>query len=241
MRNFSLVTIFLLGATPVFWAQQDKEMARFTVLVPKDGMQRQFEEGYKRHLKWHVDNGDTWNWYGWFVISGERRGFFMDTTFGHSWADFDKPVNPTSDVADLEIHVLPFARVHTQFTCASLPAQSVGASADLSAAFPRVLYFKIKPGQESTFERFLASFRKDVPKITPEQKFLWFRVEDGEQVPQYLLFLPHENYAAMQNTNGILAKVLGQNKEAQAMYQDSVAEVKAETMRYRADMTYLPK
>ena len=163
-------------------------------------MQRQFEAGYKRHLKWHVDNGDTWNWYGWFIVSGPRRGYFIDTTFGHSWADFDKPVNPAGDVADLEINVNPFARVFTQFTCTALPGQSLGTSADLSAALPQVIYFKIKPGQESTFEQFIASLRNEFPKIAPEQKFLWYRVEDGEQTPQYLLFLPHKSYAEMQSS-----------------------------------------
>jgi hypothetical protein len=242
LRNFLLVIIVLLSATSVVWAQQtDREMARFTILVPRDGMQKQFEEGYKRHLKWHVDNGDTWNWYGWFITSGARRGFFIDTTFGHSWADFDKPVNPAADVADLEVNVSPFAKVFTQFTCAFLPAQSVGANAELSAALPQVIYFKIKPGHESTFEQFLANVRNDFPKIAPEQKFLWYRVEDGEQTPQYLLFLPHKSYAEMQATQHFLAKLWERNKAAQTMFQDSVAEVSIETMRYRADMTYLPK
>jgi hypothetical protein len=46
------------------FAQSYNHLARFTILVPKDGMQKQFEEGYKRHLKWPVEDGETWNWYG---------------------------------------------------------------------------------------------------------------------------------------------------------------------------------
>jgi hypothetical protein len=242
LRHFLLVIVLLLSTMSIVRAQQaDGEMARFTILMPKDGMQKQFEDGYKRHLKWHVDNGDTWNWYGWFIASGARRGLFIDATFGHSWAAFDKPINPAADVADLEINVFPFAKVFTQFTCSSLPIHSVGTSVELSAALPQVIYFKIKPGQESTFEQFLANARNAFPKIAPEQKFLWYRVEDGEQTPQYLLFLPHRNYAEMQNTQNFLTRLWELDKAAQTMFQNSVAEVAIETMRYRADMTYLPK
>jgi hypothetical protein len=242
LRTFIFVVLLLISTTSTVRAQQsDSGLARFTILIPKEGMQKQFEEGYKRHLKWHVDNGDAWNWYGWFIISGARRGYFIDTTFGHTWADFDKPVNPAADVADLEINVTPFARVFGQFTCSALPAQSLGTREELSTALPQVVYFKIKPGQESTFEQFMASMRNDFPKIAPEQKFLWYRVEDGEQTPQFLLFLPHKSYADMQSTQNFLARLWEQNKAAQTMFQNSVSEVVVETMRYRADLTYLPK
>jgi len=204
-------------------------------------MQKEFEGGYKNHLKWHIDHGDTWNWYGWFIASGTRRGYFVDTTFGHSWADFDKPVSPAADVADLEVNVFPFARVLTQFTCTALSAQSVGTSAELSAALPQLAWFKIKPGQQLTFELFLAIFHDEIPKIVPEQKFLWFRVEDGEQTPQYLLFLPHKSYSEMENTQNLFDRLRSRKSETSTLIQDSVAEVAIETMRYRADMTYLPK
>ncbi len=242
MRTFLLAITFLLSATPLVWAQKTVgEVARFTILAPREGMQKEFEGGYKNHLKWHIDHGDTWNWYGWFIASGTRRGYFVDTTFGHSWADFDKPVSPAADVADLEVNVFPFARVLTQFTCTALSAQSVGTSAELSAALPQLAWFKIKPGQQLTFELFLAIFHDEIPKIVPEQKFLWFRVEDGEQTPQYLLFLPHKSYSEMENTQNLFDRLRSRKSETSTLIQDSVAEVAIETMRYRADMTYLPK
>ncbi len=53
-------------------------------------------------------NNDPWDWYGWYVISGERSGHFIDATFGHSWSDFDNPVNPAGDGADNDLHTEPF-------------------------------------------------------------------------------------------------------------------------------------
>jgi hypothetical protein len=234
--------LFLMGVVFIAngFAQSDNQLARFTILIPKDGMQRQFEDGYKRHLKWHVDNGETWNWYGWFVASGTRLGYFIDATFEHSWSDFDKPINPAADRADLEVNVFPFVTLFTQFTCVHLTSYSARTNTDLSAASTQVTYFKVKPGKEREFEKFLAAFRDDYPKIAPDQNFSWYRVEDGDKTPQYLLFVPHKNQAERQKSDNFWTKLWQQNAEAQTRFQDSVAEITTETMRYRADLTFVP-
>src|SRR5262249_2398794 len=74
-------------------AQPSGGVARVVVWQIKPNMDRQFEEGYKRHLGWHRQNGDRWAWAGWMVISGERDGYFVDGTFFHSWSDLDAPVS----------------------------------------------------------------------------------------------------------------------------------------------------
>jgi hypothetical protein len=174
------------------------------------------------------------------VASGTRLDYFIDATFGHSWSDFDKPINPAADLADLEVNVLPFVTVFTQFTCVHLTSYSVATNTDLSAALPQVIYFKVRPGQEQTFEEFLASFRSDYPKIAPDQNFSWYRVEDGDKTPQYLLFVPHKNQAERQTPDNLWTKLWEQNAEARNKFQNSVAEVTIETMRYRADLTFIP-
>ena len=75
-------------------------------------MDRDFEEGYTRHLTWHRKNDDGWTWYGWTTISGEHFGYFVDGTFFHAWSDLDSPVNPeqigdptlADDVLDRLVH-----------------------------------------------------------------------------------------------------------------------------------------
>jgi len=63
-------------------------------------MDHDFEEGYKRHLGWHRQNGDSWSWNGWTIISGDATGYFVDGTFFHAWSDLDSPVSPAADGAD---------------------------------------------------------------------------------------------------------------------------------------------
>src|SRR4051812_24549663 len=87
--------------------------ARFTVLAPKEGMQNDFEAGYKRHLEWHAAQPDTWSWLGWSIVTGDRIGTFIDATVGHEAADFDAPVAPAADLADNVKNVLPYGRLVT--------------------------------------------------------------------------------------------------------------------------------
>src|SRR6476660_1106439 len=85
--------------------------ARITILAPKPGMQKDLEEGYKRHLEWHRSNADKWTWYGWIVTTGPRFGYLVDGTFDHEAADFDTPVSPAEDAADNAKNVFPYASV----------------------------------------------------------------------------------------------------------------------------------
>jgi len=216
-------------------------LSRWTMLRPKSGFEKQFEESYKRHLKWHTETGDKWNWYGWFVSSGERDGAFIDITFGHRWEDFDKPIDPKADAADFNESVAPFAEVLIQFVCTNLTEYGSGTQADLSAAQPQIFRFKVKPGYESDFEMFLKDFRSAMGKIAPEQKFFWFRVEDGDQTPQYLLFLSFGSFAEREKSKNFLTRITAEIPAMRTYFQNSVAEIKLETLRFRADMTSIPK
>ena len=58
------------------------------------GMQTRFEEGYHRHLEWHRQAKDPLVWYGWYVMTGDKLGRFVDGTFGHQQAP------PSPDLGD---------------------------------------------------------------------------------------------------------------------------------------------
>src|SRR3954452_24837517 len=85
--------------------------AKMVIWQPKPGMERDFEEGYKRHLEWHRRNNDPWVWHGWTLLTGERDGWFVDGSYFHVWTDFDTPVKPAEDGADNAVNVSPHADV----------------------------------------------------------------------------------------------------------------------------------
>ena len=90
-------------------APPPRRYARMVVLEPRDGQERNFEEGYQRHLEWHRQQKDSWTWLGWSFVLGPRLGQFMDGTFGHPAGDFDKAVDPAADAADNSRTVVPYA------------------------------------------------------------------------------------------------------------------------------------
>src|SRR5688500_7792353 len=104
MRTLT-VLFLLLGSLA---NAQQSNIAHVSVWLPKPGHELNFENGYKQHLKWHAANNDRWDWYGWYVISGDRTGHFIDATFGHAWSDYGHPVDAAGDWADNNLHTAPF-------------------------------------------------------------------------------------------------------------------------------------
>src|SRR5262244_65051 len=57
-----------------------------------------FEAAYIRHLDWHRQVKDPFNWYGYSVsASTERQRWIMYATFGHPASELSNPVSPAED------------------------------------------------------------------------------------------------------------------------------------------------
>ncbi len=41
------------------------------------GQTAEFEAGYRSHLEWHRERGDSLTWLGWTVLAGSRPGLSM--------------------------------------------------------------------------------------------------------------------------------------------------------------------
>ena len=133
-------------------AAQTGNVARIVVWQMKPGMDRDFQEGYKRHLQWHRDNRDTWAWRGWILSSGDRVDYFVDGTFFHAWSDFDNPVNPSGDGANNELNVYPYADVRALATFEVVPALSNLQPDQLGSPQLTFLYFEVPAGKGAEFE-----------------------------------------------------------------------------------------
>lgn len=121
-----LFCIVLSGTGVVSQAQEvSHAITSFVIWKPLPGHEDEFESVYKRHLQWHKAAQDTWSWYGWYFVSGERYGQFMDATFDHAWADFDKPIKPAGDRADNRVNVFPYGEVKSVYKALYMPILSI--------------------------------------------------------------------------------------------------------------------
>ena len=190
--------------------------ARITVIAPREGLARQFEEGYKRHLDWHRGAGDRWTWYGWTVATGERLGWFIDGTFDHAAEDFDAAVLPAEDVADNEKNVAPFGRFVSSSFYRLRADLSRLPSERLAAPLVTFTMVQVRPEKQAAFEKALAS-----------RELLVFEQLAGGPHPSYLLVAPADKLSQV-----VLSRILAAG--------DPYERATSEMVRFRRDLTYVP-
>ncbi|WP_310395658.1 hypothetical protein [Hymenobacter sp.] len=234
MKHLLLATAAALCLGRAAQAQQPTPgpLARFAVWQPKDNLAQLFANGYQQHLTWHRAQPDPWSWYGWVVGSGPRQGQFIDATFGHAAADFDRPVNPVEDAADNALHTEPFARFAGSFTVALLPEASSPGTLQLTDAYLRA--YHLTPTRPADLKSMLAKLRGVVARKYPAQRLYCFEWLDGGKLPQVLLLLPVASFGE----SLVPAQIL---RELEALDTRRVVQsIEAETWRYRADLSYFP-
>ena len=222
--------------------------ARIVLIRPKDGMQKQFEEGYKRHLEWRRRNQDHWTWYGWQVITGTHVGYFMDGTFGHRWEDFDRPVAPAEDAADNVQNVSPYGDFLSVSQYVLRPELSHGHLLEEQTPSPSIelLHFQIHLGKESDFEEILRKVHAATVKGNSPRRHTWYQLVNGGEQSTYILMLPHDKFSELQSSSKPLTSMLegayppAETKRLSNLLSAAVREVRSETLRYRTDMSYFP-
>src|SRR5262249_31622604 len=140
---FCLLSPFLLAQSPT--------AARVVAWEPKPGAEKDFADGYRRHLEWHRQNNDSWTWLGWDITSGDGTGYFVDGTFFRPWEDFDHPVAPAEDSADNRKNVYPYGNVRSVATYSVTPVAHRLREGALTAPFLAFVFFAVTPGNETAF------------------------------------------------------------------------------------------
>lgn len=225
---------FLLFFFASFTYAQNSNIGQFAVWKAKEGQLQNFENGYKQHLNWHKSNDDKWGWYGWFIVSGNRYGQFVDATFDHTWADFDKAIKPSEDSADNRLHVFPFGDVQTIFKVSHYPKYST-----VDTFANKLKLIKMVTLTTDTLEQTLkvVDKLKDFYISKQIKSFKTYKVVDGSSTNQIILlmgFNSWEDYAISENLNEKIVE-LEQNLKLK-----TINSIVSETMIYRADMSWFP-
>ena len=175
--------LLLVISAGVSIAQKGK-IVQFAVWKTKEGQLKNFEDGYKAHLNWHKNNSDKWKWYGWFVVSGPRTGYFMDGTFDHYWKDFDNPVNPIGDKMDNRDHVYPYADLQSVFKASFIPEVSIRNEKSLAVKYLQFISV-IVTRQGGTADLFSKLKKRAIS--CGIRSLLGFKVVDGDDLRQMIL------------------------------------------------------
>lgn len=225
------------------------EAAQLYVYKLKEGMQQLFEEGYKRHLAWHRQHEDSLVWYGWMVTSGERRGYFINGTFGNRWQAFDERVDLAGDRADAMLNVAPYAE---PISISSFRYRSdLSTSPFLEERVPtsrlRVFYYYLHPGAEHRFDEVIKQLMAALRQTEPAPPQAWYQLLEGGEYPCYVLMIPQQHWADYEEEEASLTAQVISNLSstaadaALATITQVVRRVYSETWSYRADLSYFPE
>jgi hypothetical protein len=229
-----LITVLLLFSV-VLVSAQTNTIAHFSVWKPKSGYEQNFENGYKKHLQWHSGSGDKWSWYGWYIISGPRAGYFVDATFNHSWADFDKPVDPVGDAADNILHTEPFGDFLFGFKVKYLPQLSIADGKGLQSNFLRLITLTVTDVEQG---KGCIEKLKAVYQARGLKSFLLYELVDGGNLNRLLLLIGYSNFEEFGKTETIHEEL---SKIENSLKVKLFTEIISENLKYKPDMSLFPQ
>lgn len=174
-------------------AQPSGPFARIAIMRALDGHSVDWEAGYVRHLEWHRQAKDTFNWYSYSVwASTERQRWIVYATFGHTAAELSNPVSPAEDERDNLINVLPHAQFLGNGVYEFLPALSRGNGVPTPTLRAEYTTVELSYGTGEAFEAALAA---EQPKLRGET--LWYRMVVGGNTPRYVRLRPRPTLASI--------------------------------------------
>jgi hypothetical protein len=190
----TLLMCVVVAALPIV-ADQTRETgpyARIAFLHPRNGDTVDFEAGYIRHLAFHLQEKDSWVWYGWTVWAGERQRWFVYATFGHSAASLNSPIAPAEDERDNVLNVAPHVDYWANGVYEYLPALSRGSGTPQPTPRLELTTVDLKPGTAAAFEAALGAGHSALQAET-----LWYRLVVGGAAPRYVRLRPRPSLSAI--------------------------------------------
>jgi hypothetical protein len=217
----SLIGLAMLTLPLTLWAQDDERpgLSDVWLVVPKQGMQQEFEAAVRTHMAFRTDAGETRNWQTYGVALGSNPLLYQFRAGGMNYADQDAFIAEDQDkglspnwMANVDQYVDHYHHYfeHADFENSSWPAD-----------LPQMQYYGVTtwtwkqgagPGPGEA--------RKQLSEIAMDDdwdyNWLWLTREGGE--PQLMLVSPYENFAAMeppeQTFFDFVSEKLGSEEEA---------------------------
>ena len=215
---------------------------------PKDGMESQFDAGYRKHLEWHRTHDDPLVWYGWYITHGPRMGTFIDGSFGAPFAAFDQRVAPADDGKDAERTFLSYAEPTARAVYRVRRDLSTGVPLEQWAPtkLVQVYTYKVRVGRGERFEKIAKRMRATLDAAKVKSAFTWYEGVGGTASPSYMLMVSRDGWGAFDEARGGLEGVLASVDDATVRlpllegYAATVEEVQSEIWSYRSDLSLIP-
>jgi hypothetical protein len=240
----------LLSWTAAVAQQNPGNIAALEFQKPKNGMVKQYEDARKQKAAWHLQQKDSQPLMVWQILTGEGTGTYIVGRTGQHWADLDKPSIP--DQADLDEYnkvVSPYVESMQARYYQYLPKVSNMNIAGAPEKYTEVVVFQVRYGHEADFMSGITRVTEAAQKTKWPVQYGWFTLFNGGQGGEYVLIIPHKNWAAFEDNPNVkpfqdmLKDAFGQEESDSIMnrFNSSVEKQYNEIDEFRADLSYIPK
>jgi len=246
-RAFCLafVTISLITFSAIVSAETPS-VARIVFFHAKPGTNAKMEEAIKNQMDWRREQKDDWRWVTWEYASHEA-GRYVVATFGHAWQDYDQPkVSPlVEEVLQGALASLSVTPVVVQYFDHLEEVSALGTAKE-TPTMAEIAVFQVQFGKAVQFYEAIRQFHQALQKAGSPERYEWFELLNGGEMPQFMLFLPRRNWAAFDTQSGFLlealAKSVGTKKSSElfAQFTAAVKNYRRYAVRLRPDLSNLP-
>ena len=206
-----------------------------------------FETGLKAHNEFHARHDDPLPIHTFEILTGPRTGQYMRTEFGRTWADFDaEEAMADEDAEDSANDFYPYITSAEPAIYKWLPELSRMPAGGIMP-MAEIFIFDLKWGSERSFAETIGKIHAALSEMEDFRPYIWYRLEDGGDVPTWVVSLPSANWAGFgDDSNDKLGAILAEKygeEEAGAIVEAMAAAVEHETqytIAYRKDLSYLP-
>lgn len=246
-RNvFSLATLTLwlvIGGNLAL--AEEPSVARMVFFNAKPGSKAALEEIIKRHIALRREETNQWRLLTWEYVSGEVPRYCV-ATFGHAWPEFDhSPTNVQVEVAvDAAPMLTPGPPVVQYFE--HLEEVSDFGTQTNTPALVEISIFQLHYGKTSQFYAALREFQDALSRGSGANRYEWFELRSGGDLPQFMLMLPRANWEAVDTGADLLMNRLEEavgKKSAAKLFEQFSSAVKSHqrtVARLRPDLSLLP-
>lgn len=228
-------------------AQKSPEVAQISVWKVKPGATAAFEAGRARHMAFHAAQKDSWSWFTWEVVNGDRAGEYLTGSFNHFWKDFDgRDAFDKLDNADVEKNLGANSEVTTTgYWTYMTEASRAQPGTTGPAAYAQLTHYMVNPADTPRFEDALKEIKADLDKAEWPVYSAWYRLSSGGEGPHYVVSTRRDNFAAFAPLDKSLieavAGVAGPRRAAELfdIVRSSTRSVYTEVLKLRSDLSYV--
>jgi hypothetical protein len=245
----SAIGVVLLVACSLTAQEKPGTLLSIEFQKPKNGTVPQYEAGRKQKAAWHKEKNDTQPLLVWETLSGDSTGTYLVSRVGMHWADMDKPsISDQDDLAEFQKVIGTYVDSVVTRYYDFLPKVSRMDPGDTAPSkFSEIVIFYVRYGKGSDFRSAIDRVHEAAEKTKWPVKFGWYALANGGQTGEYVLSIPHNNWADFEDKpdtkpfRDMLKEAFGQ-AEADSIVDridHSVEKETSEIIQFRPDLSYL--